>query len=170
LLCGQRQCLYGGGTQIEAARNFYEKALQAIEGTEHRRYLEEVYHNLIETTMALRDLAAAENYYQDLTPLLKLNPGRTAPRFDYLKARLLTTADSPDYARADEFFQKSINRDEATGAVVLAAQTKYYRADLLARKGDDELSRSLWTEIQKQFQIWGIPAWQLKCERALQPI
>jgi tetratricopeptide (TPR) repeat protein len=156
--------------QMEAARNFYEKALQAIEGTEHRRYLEEVYHNLIETTMALRDLAAAENYYQELTPLLKLNPGRTAPRFDFLKARLLTTEDSPDYARADEFFQKSINRDDATGAVVLSAQTKYYRADLLARKGDDELSRSLLTEIQKQFQNWGIPAWQLKCERALQAI
>jgi len=156
--------------QMEAARNFYEKALQAIEGTEHRRYLEEVYHNLIETTMALRDMAAAENYYQDLTPLLKLNPGRTAPRFDFLKARLLTTADSPDYARADEFFQKSINRDEATGAVVLAAQTKYYRADLLARKGDDELSRSLLAEIQKQFQNWGIPTWRLKCERALQAI
>jgi class 3 adenylate cyclase/tetratricopeptide (TPR) repeat protein len=156
--------------QMEAARNFYEKALQAIEGTEHRRYLEEVYHNLIETTMALGNLAAAEKYYQDLTPLLKLNPGRTAPRFDFLKARLLTISDSPDYARADEFFQKSINRDEASGAVLLAARTKYYRADLLARKGDVELSRSLLTEIQKQFQNWGIPAWQLKCERALQTI
>jgi tetratricopeptide (TPR) repeat protein len=120
--------------------------------------------------MALGNLAAAEKYYQDLTPLLKLNPGRTAPRFDFLKARLLTISDSPDYARADEFFQKSINRDEASGAVLLAARTKYYRADLLARKGDVELSRSLLTEIQKQFQNWGIPAWQLKCERALQTI
>jgi len=43
---------------MEAARNFYEKALKAIEGTEHRRYLEEVYHNLTETTMVLGDLAA----------------------------------------------------------------------------------------------------------------
>jgi tetratricopeptide (TPR) repeat protein len=156
--------------QMEAARNSYERALQSIEGTEHRRYLEEVYHNLIETTMARGDLAAAEQFYQDLTPLLKLNPGKTAPRFDFLKGRLLTLADSPDYARADEFFQKSIHADETSGAVVLAARTQYYRADMLARKGETEPGRSLLHEIQQQFQGWGIPAWQLKCEQALQTI
>jgi class 3 adenylate cyclase/tetratricopeptide (TPR) repeat protein len=154
--------------QMEAARNFYEKALQVIEGTEHKRYLEEVYHNLIGTTMALGDLAAAEKYYQDVTPLLKLNPGRTAPRFDYLKGRLLIEAHESDYAGADKFFLKSIDADEASGALVPAAQTKYYRADMLSRKGDNELSLSILTEIQKQFQNWGIPAWQLKCERGLQ--
>ena len=154
--------------QLQAARNFYEKALQAIEGTEHKRYLEEVYHNLIETTLALEDLPAAEQYYQDVTPLLKLNPGRTAPRFDYLKGRLLTIVEPPDYGGADEFFKKSIDADEASGAVVLAARTKYYRADMLDRKGDVELSRSILAEIRIQFQNWGIPAWRLKCERALQ--
>ena len=154
--------------QMEAARNSYARALQAIEGTEHRRYLEEVYHNLIETTMVLGDLAAAEKYYQDLTPLLKLNPGKTAPRFDFLKGRLLTLADSPDYANSDEFFQKSITADETSSAVVLAARTKYYRADMLARKGEIEPGRSLLGEIQNQFQNWGIPAWQQKCEQALQ--
>jgi len=87
-----------------------------------------------------------------------------------LKGRLLTIADSPDYARADEFFQKSIAADETSGAAVLAARTKYYRADLLARKGEIEPSRSLLHEIQNQFQHWGIPAWQLKCEQALQTI
>jgi len=156
--------------QMEAARNSYERALQSIEGTEHRRYLEEVYHNLIETTMARGDLAAAEQLYQDLTPLLKLNPGKTAPRFDFLKGRLLTLADSPDYARADEFFQKSITADETSGAVVLAARTKYYRADMLARKGEIDRSRSLLDEIQTQFQNWGIPFWQLKCDQALETI
>jgi class 3 adenylate cyclase/tetratricopeptide (TPR) repeat protein len=156
--------------KLEAARNSYEKALQAIEGTEHRRYLEEVYHNLIETTMTLGDLAAAEQYYQDVTPLLKLNPGKTAPRFDFLKGRLLTLTDSPDYARADEFFQKSINTDETSGAVVLAARTKYYLAKMLARKGDIDRSRSLLDEIQNQFQNWGIPFWQLKCDQALATI
>jgi hypothetical protein len=133
-------------------------------------YLEEVYHNLIETTMARGDIAAAEQFYQDLTPLLKLNPGKTAPRFDFLKGRLLTLADSPDYVRADEFFQKSITADETSGAVVLAARTQYYRADMLARKGETEPGRSLLHEIQQQFQGWGIPAWQLKCEQALQTI
>jgi tetratricopeptide (TPR) repeat protein len=145
-------------------------ALQAIEGTEHRRYIDELYHNLIETTLALGDLAAAEKYYQGATPLLKLNPGRTAPRFDYLKGRLLTMVDSPDYAGADEFFQKSIHNDETNGAVVPAARTKYYRADMLARKGEIELSRSIFNEILDKFENWGIPFWQKKCEQALQTI
>ena len=156
--------------QVEAARDFYEKALQAIEGTEHKRYLEEVYHNLIEAAMTLGDLAAAEKYYQDVTPLLKLNPARTAPRFDFLKGRLLAIADSPDYAGADLLFQKSIDADETSGAVVLAARTKYFQADLLARNGDVESSRALLLELQKLFQNWGIPSWQLKCEQALQMI
>jgi tetratricopeptide (TPR) repeat protein len=153
--------------QMEAAREYYEKSLQAIEGTEHRRYLEEVYHNLMETTLVLGDIFAVERYFHDASPLRKLNPDRTAPRFDFLKGRLLTLADSPDYARADELFQKSIHTDETSGAVVLAARTKYYRADMLARQGKIEPSRSLLTEIQKQFQGWDIPAWQLKCEQAL---
>ncbi|MHC4105911.1 MAG: tetratricopeptide repeat protein, partial [Planctomycetota bacterium] len=156
--------------QMEAARQFYVMALQAIEGTEHRRYIDELYHNLIETTLALGDLAAAEKYYQGATPLLKLNPGRTAPRFDYLKGRLLTMVDSPDYAGADEFFQKSIHNDETNGAVVPAARTKYYRADMLARKGEIELSRSIFNEILDKFENWGIPFWQKKCEQALQTI
>jgi tetratricopeptide (TPR) repeat protein len=133
-------------------------------------YLEEVYHNLIETTMARGDIAAAEQFYQDLTPLLKLNPGKTAPRFDFLKGRLLTLADSPDYVRADEFFQKSITADETSGAVVLAARTKYYLAKMLARKGEIDRSRSLLDEIQNQFQNWGLPFWQLKCDQALATI
>jgi class 3 adenylate cyclase/tetratricopeptide (TPR) repeat protein len=156
--------------QMEAARNFYEKALQAIAGTEHRRYLEEVYHNLIETTLILGDISAAEQYFHDAAPLRKLNPGRTAPRFDYLKGRLLSETDSPDYAGADKFFLKSIAADETSGAVVPAEQTKFYRAVLLARLGETETSRFLLTEMQKSFENWGMLAWQLKCQRALKPI
>ena len=85
-----------------------------------------------------------------------------------MKGRLLTIVEPPDYGGADEFFKKSIDADEASGAVVLAARTKYYRADMLDRKGDVELSRSILAEIQIQFQNWGIPVWRLKCELALQ--
>ena len=74
------------------------------------------------------------------------------------------------HSETDEFFQKSITADETSGAVVLAARTQYYRADMLARKGETEPGRSLLHEIQQQFQGWGIPAWQLKCEQALQTI
>jgi len=163
---GKGNALAAAG-KLEAARQTYEMALQAIEGTEHKRYIEEVYHNLIETTVTLGNLTVAEKYYRDVTPLLKLNPDRTAPRFDALKGRLITLSDSPDYARADELFRKSIQADEASGAFVLAARTKFYQADMLARMGKFDTSRSLLVKIQKQFQNWGIPSWQLKCEQAL---
>ena len=156
--------------EMKAARNFYEKALEAIAGTEHRRYLEEVYHNLIETTLALGDISAAQQYFDDAAPLRKLNPGRTAPRFDYLKGRLLAEADPPDYPRANDFFLKSIEADKTSGAVVPVAQTQFYRAILLARMGETESSRSLLIEIQKQFESWSMPAWHLKCDRALQTV
>ena len=156
--------------QMDAARNFYEKALQAIAGTEHRRYLEEVYHNLIEAALALGDLSAAERYFHDAAPLRKLNPDRTAPRFDYLNGRLLAERKSSDFAGADKFFLQSIAAEEASGVVVPAAQTKFHRAILLSRMGDAESSRSLLTEIQKQFENWGMPTWQLKCDHALKPV
>ena len=153
--------------QMEAARNLYEKALTVIAGTEHRRYLEEVYHNLIETNLALGDISAGKRYFNDAAPLRKLNPGRTAPRFDFLKGRLLTEGGPSGYRRADELFLSSIEADETSGALVPAAQTRFYRAGLLVRMGDVESGRKLLLEIQKQFQIWDMPSWQKKCEEAL---
>ena len=52
----------------------------------------------------------------------------------------------------------------------MAARTKYYRADMLARKGEAESSCTLMLETQKQFQKWEVPSWQRKCEQALQTI
>jgi tetratricopeptide (TPR) repeat protein len=156
--------------QMKAARNFYEKALKVIAGTEHRRYLEEVYHNLIETNLALGDISAAERYYEDATPLRKLNPGRTAPRFDFLRGRLLTEGNPPDYSRADELFLESIDADESSGALVPAAQTRFHRAGLLACMGDVQSGRKLLLEIEKQFQIWDMPTWQMKCEKVLKSL
>ena len=52
-------------------------------------------------------------------------------------------------------------------AVVLAAQTRFYLAQMLAQKGEVERSRSLHTEIRDQFQDWDISIWQQKCEQVL---
>jgi hypothetical protein len=145
-------------------------SLKVIAGTEHRRYLEEVYHNLIETNLALGDISAAERYYEDATPLRKLNPGRTAPRFDFLRGRLLTEGNPPDYSRADELFLGSIDADESSGALVPAAQTRFHRAGLLACMGDVQSGRKLLLEIEKQFQIWDMPTWQMKCEKVLKSL
>jgi hypothetical protein len=75
---------------------------------------------------------------------------------------------SPDYTRAEECFQKSIQGDEEVGAVVPAAQTRFYLARMLAQKGEVEGSRSLLSEIRDQFRDWDISVWQQKCEQALE--
>jgi len=156
--------------QLDDARMFYKKSLKAIKDTPHRRYLEAVYYNLVQVSLELNDRSAAERYYKEGFPLVELNPERDAPGFDFLKARLLTSGDSSDFNLAESLFKKSIKADETSGGVVLAARTKYYLAEMLARKGKIDRSRSLLGEIQNQFKNWGVPTWQLKCDQALQTI
>jgi len=156
--------------QFEAARAAYEQALQAVEGTTHRRYLEAVYHNLVQVTLGLGDCPEAERFYQAGLPLVELNPEREAPRFDFLKGRLLAAGSPPNFEEAEVFFEQSIRADEACGAVVLAAQTRFYLAQMLTQKGAVERSRSLLTEIRGQFQDWNIPVWQQKCNQALEAL
>jgi class 3 adenylate cyclase/tetratricopeptide (TPR) repeat protein len=153
--------------QLEDARIFYEKALKAIKDTPHRRYVEAVYCNLIQVALELNDRPAAERYYKEGFPLVELNPERDAPRFDFLKARLLTGADSPDFEKAEILFSKSIRAEQKSGAVLLAAQTRLYLAQMLAQKGETERSVSLLNEARGQFKEWGIPIWQQKCELIL---
>ncbi len=62
----------------------------------------------------------------------------------------------------NRFFETLSNQ-----AVVLAAQTRFYLAQMLAQKGEAARSRSLHTEIIDQFQDWDISIWQQKCEQAL---
>jgi class 3 adenylate cyclase/tetratricopeptide (TPR) repeat protein len=156
--------------EYETAQSVYENALQFIEGTEHRRYLEAVYYNLVRVNLFLGDWHVAEQYYQAGLPLVKLNPEREAGRFDFLKGRLLASGSPPNFEQAQVFFEESISADEISGAVVLAAQTRFYLAQMLAQKGEVERSRSLLTELHSQFQSWDIPVWQQKCEQELEAL
>jgi tetratricopeptide (TPR) repeat protein len=156
--------------QFEAAQVVYEKALQAIEGTTHRRFLETVYYNLVQVTLALGDWAGAEGYYQAGLPLAQLNPEKDSPRFDFLKGRLLASSIPPSFGQAQVYFEQSINADETSGAVVLAAQTRFYLAQMLAQKGEIDRSLSLLNELRSQFKSWGIPFWQQKCEQTLEAL
>jgi tetratricopeptide (TPR) repeat protein len=74
------------------------------------------------------------------------------------------------YEEGRECFEKSIQGDEEVGAVVPAAQTRFYLAQMLAQKGEVELSRSLLTELRNQFRSWDIPVWQQKCEQELEAL
>lgn len=153
--------------QLENARKFYEKALKAVKNTPHRRYLEAVYCNLIQVALELNDRSAAEHYYNKGFPLVELNPERDAPRFDFLKARLLAGGDSPDYEKVETLFIESIQADQKSGAVLLAAQTRLYLAQMFAQKGETERSISLLNETRDQFKQWRVPIWQQKCELML---
>ena len=146
---------------------FYEKALNAIKNTPHRRYLEAVYCNLVQIALELNDRADAERYYKEGFPLVELNPERDAPRFDFLKARLLTECASPDFEKAETLFTKSIQADQKSGAILLAAQTQMYLAQMFAQKGETERGVSLLNEARNQFKKWDIPIWQQKCELIL---
>ena len=156
--------------QFEAARVVHEKALQAIEGTTHRRFLETVYYNLVQVALALGDWATAERYYQAGLPLAQLNPEKDSPRFDFLKGRLLASSSPPNFGQAQVYFEQSIKADETSGSVVPAAQTRFYLAQMLAQKKKTDRSRSLLNELRSQFQNWLIPFWQQKCEQALEAL
>lgn len=156
--------------QFETARVVYEKALQAIEGTTHRRFLETVYYNLVQVALALGDWAGAEGYYQTGFPLARLNPEKNSPRFDFLKGRLLASGSPPNFEQAQVYFEQSIKADETSGAVVLAAQTRFYLAQMLSQKGEIDRSLSLLNELRSQFKNWGIPFWQQKCEKTLEAL
>jgi len=77
---------------------------------------------------------------------------------------------SPDYTRAEACFQKSIQGDKEVGAVVPAAQTRFYLAQVLAQRGEVERSRSLLTELCSEFRSWGITVWLQKCEQELETL
>ena len=154
-------------SQFETAREIIKIALETIEGTQHRRYLEMVYYNLVRVSLELGDWDEAERYYHEGMPLVELNPTREAARFNFLKGRLLASGRPPDFEQAAVFFERSIQADESSGAVVLSAQTKYYLAQMLTQKGEIERSRRILTEISDLFENWQIPFWQKRCEQAL---
>jgi len=156
--------------EFDSALEVYQQALQAIEGTEHRRQLEAVYYNLVRVNLDVGDWAEAEQFYEAGFPLVQLNPEREAPRFDFLKGRLLSSEGSLDFEQAEAFFEKSVRTDETSGAVVLAAQTRFYLAQMLAQKGEIDRSLSLLNELRSQFKNWGIAFWQKKSEQAMKAV
>jgi hypothetical protein len=78
--------------------------------------------------------------------------------------------DSPDFMQAQDCFHESIQGNEEVGAVVPAAQARYYLARMLRRQGEVGRAREMLTELGGHFQSWSIPAWQKKCEQELEAL
>jgi len=145
-------------------------ALQAIEGKQIRTgHVANVYYDMVLAELGMGNIDLAKQHYQKGRPLVELAPNWWGPRFDFLGGLLLEKETSPDYKKIEEYLSKSIQCDEKVGAVVPAAQTRYYMAQLLARKGDVEGSNDLFKNLLNQFQAWEIPVWQKKCEQELEP-
>ena len=51
-----------------------------------------------------------------------------------------------------------------------AAQTRYYLAQMLARKGEVGRAREMLIGLREHFQSWGIPVWQRKCEQEVETL
>ena len=90
--------------------------------------------------------------------------------FNLLQGMLLMAEDPPDFKQAQDCFHESIQGNEEVGAVVPAAQARYYLARMLGRQGDVGRAREILTELSSHFQDWGIPVWQQKCEQELEAL
>ena len=145
--------------RFAAARTACTEALQVIAGTAHHDGLGEVHFNLAWASLELGDRPAAERHYREGT--------RRTARFALLQGRLLASAGPPDFVQAESCLIQSMQADEATGAVVLAAQTRFYLAQMLAATGDVGRARVLLAALRDQFATWGIPGWQGKAAQAL---
>jgi class 3 adenylate cyclase/tetratricopeptide (TPR) repeat protein len=160
-----------GMKDVGPALSSSQKALKAIEGKSIRTgHVINLYYDLVLSALESGDLESAKQHYEEGRPLVELAPHWWGPRFDFLQGLLLMEETSPDYKQAEECFQNSIRVDEEVGAVVPAAQTRFYLAQVLAQKGEVERSRSLLTELRSEFQSWGIAVWQQKCEQELETL
>ena len=155
---------------IESAMTAYKSSMSMIAGTAHRRYLDEVYHNFIEVLLELGDFSSAKKYFEEAQDLIPLNPKINTARFDYLKARLISSSNSPDYDQAEKLFKRSFKADEESGAVVLAARKRYYFGCMLKQKGEIDRSQMIMAKISPLFENWGIPIWKQKCLQELEAL
>ena len=148
-----------------------KKALKAIEGKPIRTgHVANLYYDLVLAELEVGEPESAKQHYEEGRSLVELAPHWWRPRFDLLHGLLLMAEGSPDYTKVEECLISSMQGDEEVGAVVPAAQTRYYLGRMFARKGDAGRAHEVLTELSSHFQSWGIPVWQQKCEQELETL
>jgi len=154
-----------GMGDFESALSISQKTLKLVKEKSIRTgHVTNLYYNLVLLELASGDNESAKQHCEEGRTLAEASPHWWGPRFDFLKGLLIMAEASPDYIRAEACFEKSIQGEEEVGAVLPAAQTRFYLAQALAGKGEVEPSRSLLAELSGRFQTWGIPVWHRKCE------
>ena len=138
-----------GMDDVGAALSSSQKALKAIEGKGIRTgHVINLYYDLVRAGLESGEKELAKQHYEEGRLLVEMAPHWWGPRFDFLKGLLLMAEASPDYMRTEACFQKSIQGDEEVGAVLPAAQTRYYLAQLFARGGEVERAREMATKVR----------------------
>ena len=154
-------------TQVQSSCH---KALKAIEGKSIRTgHVANVYYNLVLADLKLGDLDMAISHHEVGRSLVELAPCWWEPRYNFLQGLIHMHKTPPDYLKIEECFEKSIKGDEEVGALVPAAQTRFYLSKFLARKGEAERSLNLFTDLHSKFQGWDISVWQQRCKQELEP-
>jgi class 3 adenylate cyclase/tetratricopeptide (TPR) repeat protein len=147
-----------------------QKALKAIEGKAIRTgHVANLFYNLAIASLKASDLGKAKEYFKKGQPLVDLAPNWWGPRYSFLEGLILMNEAQLDYQRIRICFESSIKADEDMGAIVPAAQTKYYLAKFMTQQGDEKDSNNIFTNLYESFQKWGIFAWEKKCEREREP-
>lgn len=91
-------------------------------------------------------------------------------RYDYLGGRLLLEGPAPDLDGAHAALTDSIAADEAEGAVVPAAHTRYVLARLHALQDDRQAAAALLANLEVQYRGWGLPAWVHRVRHAREAV
>jgi hypothetical protein len=144
--------------------------LKAIEGTPIRTgHVTNVYYDLVLAELKSGDHEQAKQHYAKGVQLVELAPRWWQPRFDFLKGLLRQHENESDYNFIEKCYKKSIEGDAEVGAVVPAAQTRYYLAKLIAQAGDLSRAFEMFTDLSSFFETCNIPVWQHKCRRELEP-
>jgi tetratricopeptide (TPR) repeat protein len=147
-----------------------KNALTSIEGTPIRTgHVANVYYDMVLAELKPGNQDRARQHYEKGKPLGELAPHWWGARFLFLKGMLLSSETAPDFMEIEECFQKSIHDVEIVGAVVPAAQTRYYLAKMLSRKGEVNHANKLFRDLRDGFEAFDIPVWQHKCDIELEP-
>ncbi len=158
-----------GLEEFEDVLSYGDKALDAIAGKGIRTgHIANLHYNLAQTHLALGDCESAREHYTEGLPVAEPSRHWWRPRFQLLEARIISVDHDPDYKKAETLFRESAEGDAEVGALVPAAQTRYYLANVLMQKGQVKAAKDLLIEVRCQFEDWKIPRWQRKCVDALE--
>jgi len=147
-----------------------QKALSAIAGKSIRTgHVANLYYNMVISSLKTGEFDKARGYFDEGRSLVELAPHWWTPRYIFLEGLILMITSNADYRKIISFFEASIKGDESVGAIVPAAQTKYYLSKILMRSGGEKGSLDMLTNIYNQFKSWGLSVWEKKCKQELEP-